>query len=84
LILLRKGERGTMLQTKVYSINVIKDEARHLVCQGVVGCHQPIYTLCQYIPARDWEGVECELEDNDFLLRDRIIDLIGYEEWRED
>ncbi|WP_413161411.1 DUF4327 family protein [Capilliphycus salinus ALCB114379] len=73
-----------MLQTKVYSIDVIKDEARHLVCQGVLCYHQPIYTLCQYIPARDWECVECELEDNDFLLRDRIIDLIGYQDWQED
>lgn len=73
-----------MLQTKVYSINLIKDEARELVCQGVVCCHQPIYTLCQYIPGRDWECVECELEDHDFLLRDRIIDLIGSEDWRED
>ncbi|MGK7875820.1 MAG: DUF4327 family protein [Xenococcaceae cyanobacterium] len=67
-----------------YSIDVIKDEARQLVKKGAVGRQQPIYTLCQYIPPREWPWVECELERNDFLLRDHIIDLLGREEWEED
>jgi len=67
-----------------YSIAVIRDEARHLVEKGLIDRHQPIYTLCQYIPAREWDWVECELERNDFLLRDRVIDLLGREDWKED
>lgn len=67
-----------------YSINVLQEEARHLVEKGIVSRQQPIYVLCQYIPAREWVCVECELEQCDFLLRDRIADLIGSEEWEND
>ncbi len=67
-----------------YSLNVIKDEARQLVERGVISRQQPIYTLCEYIPAREWLCIECELEECDFLLRDRIGDLIGREHWAND
>ena len=67
-----------------YSLSAIKDEARELVGKGVISRQQPIYTLCQYIPAREWICVECELEKCDFLLRDRIGDLIGREQWDND
>lgn len=67
-----------------YSINQIKDEARYLVEAGKVECHQPIYVLCQFIPPREWICAECELEDHDYLLRDRIRDLLPEDEWRED
>lgn len=67
-----------------YSLDVIQDEARQLVQKGAVSRQQPIYTLCQYIPAREWVCIECELEKCDFLLRDRIADLIGREEWDND
>lgn len=67
-----------------YSIDLIQEEARQLVEKGVVNRQQPIYVLCQYIPAREWVCVECELERCDFLLRDRICDLIGHEEWTND
>lgn len=67
-----------------YSLNVIQDEARELVQKGVISRQQPIYSLCQFIPAREWVCVECELEKCDFLLRDRIVDLIGNEEWDND
>jgi len=40
--------------------------------------------LCQYIPAREWVCVECELERCDYLLRDRIGELIAHEEWDND
>ncbi|MBE9078170.1 DUF4327 family protein [Romeria aff. gracilis LEGE 07310] len=73
-----------MLQSLQYSINLLQDEARQLVYQGVVGRQQPIYTLCKYIPAREWVGVERELEKNGFLLRDRIVDLMGREDWEND
>jgi len=67
-----------------YSLDVIRDEARQLVQKGMVSRQQPIYTLCQYIPAREWVCIEDELEQCDFLLRDRIADLLGQEEWDND
>ncbi|EGJ34639.1 MULTISPECIES: DUF4327 family protein [Moorena] len=67
-----------------YSIDVIQDEARRLVDKGFVSRQQPIYVLCQYIPAREWLCVECELEQCEFLLRDRIADLIGSQKWEND
>lgn len=73
-----------MLQSLQFSIDAIKDEARNLVEKGVVSRQQPIYVLCNYIPAREWALVECELERCDFLLRDRIGDLMGQEEWEND
>jgi hypothetical protein len=73
-----------MLQSIQYSLDVIQDEARQLVYQGVVSRSQPIYTLCQFIPPRDWACIECELERCNFLLRDRIGDLMGKEEWEND
>jgi Domain of unknown function (DUF4327) len=73
-----------MLQTVQYSLDVIQDEARRLVQQGVVSRQQPIYILCQYIPTREWAMVEDELERSDFLLRDRIADLVGCERWDND
>ncbi len=67
-----------------YSINQLKDEARDLVTKGVLGRQQPIYTICQFVPAREWESIEMELELNGYLLRDHIIDLIQPECWDED
>ncbi|WP_341530887.1 DUF4327 family protein [Nostoc sp. UHCC 0302] len=67
-----------------YHIDVIKEETSQLVKKGLVNRQQPIYTLCQYIPARDWAYFELELEKNEFLLRDRIIDLLDREYWEDD
>jgi Domain of unknown function (DUF4327) len=73
-----------MIQAIQYSVELIRDEARQLVQKGVIGSQQPIYVLCKYIPAREWGFVECVLEENDYLLRDRIGDLIGREDWSND
>jgi uncharacterized protein YqgQ len=67
-----------------YDITMIKDEVRHLLHKGTVSRYQPIYVLCQYIPAREWVYVECELEKWDYLLRDQIGDLIPEEKWDND
>ncbi len=67
-----------------YSLDSIRDEARELISQGIISRNQPIYTLCQYIPARDWVCVEGELEACDYLLRDRIGDLVSSEKWDND
>lgn len=73
-----------MIQSIQYSIDFIRDEARQLVQRGVISRYQPIYVLCQYIPAREWAVAECELEKSNFLLRDRVGDLLGREEWDND
>lgn len=73
-----------MIQSVNYSLECIQDEARHLVHKGVISRHQPIFSLCRYIPAREWTWVEGELEKHDFLLRDRIGDLVGGESWDND
>jgi Domain of unknown function (DUF4327) len=73
-----------MLQYTRYSLDAIRNEACELVRKGIVDCKQPIYVLCQFFPRDEWESIECELERNDFLLRDQILDLMGCEEWRED
>ncbi len=70
--------------TRRFTIDAIQDEARHLVSTGAISRQQPIYTLCQYIPAREWGDVECELERCSYLLRDRIGDLLGVERWDND
>jgi hypothetical protein len=73
-----------MIQSLEYSMNLLTDEARQLVQKGVISRHQPIYVLCQYIPAREWAGVECVLATHDYLLRDRIGDLLCREDWEND
>ena len=73
-----------MLQSLHYSIDIIRDEARQLVQKGAVSRQQPSYTLCRHIPAREWAVVETELESSGFLLRDRVGDLMGREDWEND
>jgi hypothetical protein len=63
---------------------MLRDEVRQLVDQGIVDRQQPIYTLCRYIPGREWECFEIELEENEFLQRDHIIDLLTKEVWQDD
>ncbi|MEM8602787.1 MAG: DUF4327 family protein [Cyanobacteria bacterium P01_H01_bin.121] len=67
-----------------YSIDLLRDEARELIQCGSLGRQQPIYSLCRFIPAREGVGLEDELERNDFLLRDRLADLLGREDWEND
>ena len=67
-----------------YTIESIKEEARQLIEKGILSRQQPIYTLCKYIPAREWVCIECELERCEYLLRDTIADLVAYESWEND
>ena len=75
-----------MIQHPHYSIDieVIQAQARNLVHRKVISPQQPIYALSKYIPVSEWTCVERELEENEFLLRDRIADLISHEEWEND
>lgn len=67
-----------------YTIEAIRDDIKALVEQGKISRQQPIYSLAKYIPAREWLNVEKELEQGDFLLRDRIADLLVSEKWDSD
>ena len=67
-----------------YSIETLRDEARQLIERGTVSRQQSIYTLCKYIPAREWVTIECELERCDYLLRDPIGDLVSEDSWEND
>ena len=72
------------IQYRSYSIDAIREEANQLVRSGHASRQQPLYVLCNYIPAREWSDVEQELERHSFLLRDRIGDLISQEYWEND
>ena len=72
------------LQKKIHTLDMLRDEARALVDKGAVSRQEPIYTLCRYIPDREWECFKIELEQNEFLQRDHIVDLLSQESWEED
>jgi hypothetical protein len=70
--------------TKRYSIGAIREEAINLLEIGVIAFDQPLRILFEYLPANEWNMIECELERYDYLLRDRIIDLVGEISWKGD
>ncbi len=70
--------------TKRYSIDMIKQEVYSLLEIGVITIDQPLRILYDYLPAKQWNEIERELERYDYLLRDRIIDLVGKLEWESD
>lgn len=70
--------------TKRYSISTIREEASNLVEIGAITLDQPLRILCEYLPSQSWHRIERELERNDYLLRDRVIDLIGALRWEND
>lgn len=67
-----------------YSMPMLQEEARYLVGRGFVSRQQPIYTILSHIPVREWPQVERELEAHSYLLRERIGDLVGREDWSDD
>jgi hypothetical protein len=69
---------------KRYSIATIREEACNLVEVGAITLDQPLRILFEYLPAKEWGMIECELERYDYLLRDRIIDLVGEISWDSD
>ena len=70
--------------TKRYSIAAIREEAIDLVQVGVIALNQPLRILCEYLPPQQWKNIERELEMHEYLLRDRIIDLVGELNWGSD
>ena len=74
----------TTIQKRIYTFDMLRDEVRELVHQGIIDRHQPIYNLCRYIPEREWECIELDLQEHEYLLRDRVCDLLGREDWTSD
>lgn len=70
--------------TKQYSIAVIREEAINLVQIGAIALDRPLRILFEYLPVQQWNAIEYELESHDYLLRDRIIDLVGKISWESD
>ena len=70
--------------TKRYDIGTIREEACNLVETGMISVNRPLRILFEYLPIQYWNKIECELERHDYLLRDRIIDLIGKFDWEND
>jgi Domain of unknown function (DUF4327) len=67
-----------------YSLEVIREEVRNLVKKGLLRRNQPIFAICEYLPMREWRAIERVLEEGEFLLRDRICDLLAQEDWHND
>lgn len=74
----------SITSTKRYSICAIREEAINLLETGVIALDQPLRILFEYLPANEWNMIECELERYDYFLRDRIIDLVGEVNWKND
>lgn len=71
-------------KTSGYNFELIVDEVRALLDKGAINRLQPLYTLANYIPSREWLAVEMELEDNGYLLRHRIGDILTKQKWDND
>ncbi|MDX1976407.1 MAG: DUF4327 family protein [Pseudanabaenaceae cyanobacterium bins.68] len=67
-----------------YSIDLIRDEARHLVESGTLSTQHSIASICRFFPERERPQIEHELELNQYLLRDRLCDLITDPRWDND
>ncbi|AFY38464.1 hypothetical protein Lepto7376_2169 [[Leptolyngbya] sp. PCC 7376] len=66
------------------SLSQIRGEVQALVERNLVRRNQSLYCLCEFIPPREWNSVESELERCDYLLRDCIGDLLSAEKWEND
>jgi len=75
---------AAQLRPKVYTLDMLRDEARALVDKHIVDRQQPIYALCRFVSKNGWKCIKSELEEDEFLMRDRIIDLLAKETWKED
>jgi hypothetical protein len=67
-----------------YSITDFQDEVRALVSRGLVGRQQRIYELSRHFGDREWHDVERLLDENDYLLKGHVVDLVGKESWTND
>ena len=64
-----------------YTIDKVRDEVDRLVSAGTLSYDQPIYALGQHMPARQWASIARKLDQHGYLLCQRIMDLLGADEW---
>ncbi|WP_373541216.1 DUF4327 family protein [Chamaesiphon sp.] len=67
-----------------YRISDFQDEVRTLVARGFIDRQQRIYELKQFFGDRQWREVEHLVAAYDYVLRGRVIDLVGAESWEND
>jgi Domain of unknown function (DUF4327) len=67
-----------------YTITDLQEEIQALITKGRVTRQQRIYELSRHFSDRQWHNVEKILSANNFLLRDRVIELAGKESWLSD
>lgn len=70
--------------TTILTLRAIREDTLALVAKGSLNRDQPIHALSRFYSDREWLMVEGELEANQYLLGDRISDLVGREEWTWD
>lgn len=70
--------------SSAYSIELIRDEARHLVENGTLSTQHSIAAICRFFPERERLHIEHELELNQYLLRDRLCELVTDLRWDND
>jgi Domain of unknown function (DUF4327) len=73
-----------MIAIERYCITDLRDEVRGLIARGLLERQHRIYELKRFFTARQWLQVEHLLDDQDYLLRGHIIDLVGKESWEND
>lgn len=73
-----------MITIERYCITDLRDEVRDLVARGLLARQQRIYELKKFFSDRQWLQIEHLLDDQDYLLRGHIIDLVGKESWEND
>jgi Domain of unknown function (DUF4327) len=67
-----------------YCLSDLQDEVRALVARGSVDRQQRIYELKRFFGDRQWPEIEHLVNEYDYVLRGRVIDLIGEESWTND
>ena len=73
-----------MITIERYCITDLRDEVRDLISRGLLERQHRIYELKRFFSDRQWLQVEHLLDDQDYLLRGHIIDLVGKESWEND
>lgn len=62
-----------------FSIKEIRNEVRHLIKLHSLDPQEAIYSLSQFFCPREWELIECEIENQGYcLITNSIEDLLSY------
>ena len=70
--------------SKVYTLDMLRSEARELVYRRMLTRQDTIAALRRYLPKREWQQIEALLEQHELLTREPIETLLCKEDWSED